>query len=245
MLGGGEESLRYRIPYPFPEENQLLMIGSHLQTTYKNREKSYPQISELLGKLSETKTGNYLIFFPSYAYMDDVYQVFSQRYPQVKTQIQGTDLNEKEREAFLAEFKENPQETFIGFCVLGGIFSEGIDLKGTRLIGTIIVSVGLPQMNPEQELIRTFYQDERGQGFQFAYQIPGMNKVLQAAGRVIRDAEDKGFVLLLDERFELPSVQRFFPPHWLAHRKANTNEQLIQQVKQFWLKNKENKGGNK
>ena len=84
MLGGGEESLRYRIPYPFPEENQLLMIGSHLQTTYKNREKSYPQISELLGKLSETKTGNYLIFFPSYAYMDDVYQVFSQRYPQVK-----------------------------------------------------------------------------------------------------------------------------------------------------------------
>ncbi len=245
VLGGGEESLRYRIPYPFPEENQLLMIGSHLQTTYKNREKSYPQISELLGKLSETKTGNYLIFFPSYAYMDDVYQVFSQRYPQVKTQIQGTDLNEKEREAFLAEFKENPQETFIGFCVLGGIFSEGIDLKGTRLIGTIIVSVGLPQMNPEQELIRTFYQEERGQGFQFAYQIPGMNKVLQAAGRVIRDAQDKGFVLLLDERFELPSVQRFFPPHWLAHRKANTNEQLIQQVKQFWLKNKENKGGNK
>ncbi|AFO43860.1 helicase [Enterococcus faecalis D32] len=245
VLGGGEESLRYRIPYPFPEENQLLMIGSHLQTTYKNREKSYPQISELLGKLSETKTGNYLIFFPSYAYMDDVYQVFSQCYPQVKTQIQGTDLNEKEREAFLAEFKENPQETFIGFCVLGGIFSEGIDLKGTRLIGTIIVSVGLPQMNPEQELIRTFYQEERGQGFQFAYQIPGMNKVLQAAGRVIRDARDKGFVLLLDERFELPSVQRFFPPHWLAHRKANTNEQLIQQVKQFWLKNKENKGGNK
>lgn len=100
-------------------------------------------------------------------------------------------------------------------------------------------------MNPEQELIRTFYQEERGQGFQFAYQIPGMNKVLQAAGRVIRDARDKGFVLLLDERFELPSVQRFFPPHWLAHRKANTNEQLIQQVKQFWLKNKENKGGNK
>lgn len=141
--------------------------------------------------------------------MDDVYQVFSQRYPQVKTQIQGTDLNEKEREAFLAEFKENPQEIFIGFCVLGGIFSEGIDLKGTRLIGTIIVSVGLPQMNPEQELIRTFYQEERGQGFQFAYQIPGMNKVLQAAGRVIRDAQDKGFVLLLDERFELPSVQRF------------------------------------
>ena len=86
-----------------------------------------------------------------------------------------------------------------------------------------------------------FYQEERGQGFQFAYQIPGMNKVLQAAGRVIRDAQDKGFVLLLDERFELPSVQRFFPPHWLAHRKANTNEQLIQQVKQFWLKIKKTK----
>ena len=111
---------------------------------------------------------------------------------------------EEEREAFLARFEANPIETLVGFCVLGGIFSEGIDLKGDRLIGTAIVGVGLPQMNHEQDLIKNYFDDAQGKGFEYAYQLPGMNKVLQAAGRVIRDVSDFGVVLLLDQRFISP-----------------------------------------
>lgn len=234
VLGGEEDSLRYRIPSPFPEENQLLLLGNHIQTTYKVRSQSYQQIVELLAEISQQKMGNYMIFFPSYSYMDEVYAQFIEKNPTIRTQIQGSGLNEQEREAFLAAFVAEPTESLIGFCVLGGIFSEGIDLKGSRLIGTIIVGVGLPQMNQEQELIRTYYQEEKQQGFQFAYQIPGMNKVLQAAGRVIRDVKDQGVVLLLDERFSTSAVQKLFPPHWQKARKMYNNQQIVAQVADFW-----------
>lgn len=143
-------------------------------------------------------------------------------------------MNEAEREAFLADFISEPEETLVGFCVLGGIFSEGIDLKGSRLIGTVIVGVGLPQINHEQELIKGYYDREKNQGFQFAYQIPGMNKVLQAAGRVIRDTDDRGVVLLLDQRFSTNAVQRFFPPHWNQAKTSYSSERTQQFLQQFW-----------
>lgn len=239
VLGGQENSLRYRIPSPFPAENQLLAIGTHIQTTYKKRSTSIHSIVALLGSLVELKPGNYFVFFPSYSYLDEVYEEFIERYPTIKTQVQGTGLNEQEREAFLAGFVEDPSETRLGFCVLGGIFSEGIDLKGSRLIGAIIVGVGLPQINDEQELIRTYYQTENQQGFQYAYQIPGMNKVLQAAGRVIRDVKDQGIVLLLDERFQTPAVQTLFPPHWQQAKQVHSNSQMLQLVADFWQKTKQ------
>ncbi|MFD2306203.1 ATP-dependent DNA helicase [Enterococcus termitis] len=237
VLGGGKESLRYRIPNPFAKENQLLVIENHIQTTYKERETSYQKIVESLGNMIQQKKGNYFVFFPSYSYMDIVYDLFRENYPAVKTKLQASMMNEAEREAFLADFVSEPEETLLGFCVLGGIFSEGIDLKGTRLIGTAIVGVGLPQINHEQELIKRYYDLERNQGFQFAYQIPGMNKVLQAAGRVIRDVEDKGIVLLLDQRFSSSRVQQFFPPHWNQSQTAYSAEQSKILQQKFWLAN--------
>lgn len=234
ILGGGEDSLRYRIPSPFPKENQLLVIEKYIQTTYKERADNHEKIVDSLTNMIQQKTGNYFVFFPSYSYMDSIYELFQQKNPQVKTKIQASMMNEAEREAYLADFELDPTETLVGFCVLGGIFSEGIDLKGSRLIGTAIVGVGLPQINHEQELIKGYYDQEKNQGFQFAYQIPGMNKVLQAAGRVIRDTDDKGVVLLLDQRFSTPPVQRLFPPHWNQVETSFSHERTKQLMHDFW-----------
>ncbi|MBL1225657.1 ATP-dependent DNA helicase [Enterococcus sp. BWR-S5] len=233
ILGGEEDSLTYRIPNPFPEENQQLLIARYVQTTYRERENSLDYLVESLTTMIQQKTGNYLFFFPSYAYLDMVYDAFKKKNPAIRTLIQQTDMNEQERERFLAEFIPDPKETLIGFCVLGGVFSEGIDLKGSRLIGTAVISVGLPQINEEQELIKNYF-DEQGLGFQYAYQIPGMNKVLQAAGRVIRDAADRGVVLLLDQRFASPAYQRLVPPHWYRAQVLSTIHHLEKNIQAFW-----------
>ena len=233
ILGGGEEALTYRIPSPFPQENQLLLVANDARTTYRERQNGLASLVQSLSAMVRQKTGNYLFFFPSYAYLDMVYEAFKAENPQVRTLIQQTEMAEKEREQFLAQFIADPQETLVGFCVLGGVFSEGIDLKGERLIGSAIISVGLPQINEEQELIKSYY-DEQHLGFQYAYQIPGMNKVLQAAGRVIRDAADRGVVLLLDQRFASPAYRRLTPPHWNRARNTYNLSQLEKEMQQFW-----------
>ncbi|HPR80759.1 MAG TPA: helicase C-terminal domain-containing protein [Enterococcus sp.] len=235
MLGGGSDALRYRLTSPFPIENQKICLTNYIQTTYKQRQNSLPNIVEAIATMAQEKIGNYLVFFPSYKYLDDTYQLFKELFPTVQTIVQDTEMNEEEREQFLAKFVANPTETFVGFCVLGGIFSEGIDLKGTRLIGSAIVGVGLPQMNHEQELIREYFDEHTGSGFEYAYQLPGMNKVLQAAGRVIRDLTDVGVVLLLDQRFNTPRYRRLFPPHWqptVCYRPQD----LIKELRTFWQK---------
>lgn len=231
---GGKESLAYRLPSPFPIENQQVLIASYLETTYRKREQSMPRLVETIQRFIQGKKGNYMIFFPSYQYLDQVAEVFKETYPSTRTLIQGTQLNEQEREDFLAEFIVEPQETLVGFCVLGGIFSEGIDLRGSRLIGSMIVGVGLPQMNHEQELIKSYYDEKEQLGFAYAYQLPGMNKVLQAAGRVIRDMEDQGIVLLADQRFVSSNYRKLFPPHWHQAKEVRTVEALSQTIHQFW-----------
>ncbi|MFR1479818.1 MAG: ATP-dependent DNA helicase, partial [Hydrogeniiclostridium mannosilyticum] len=146
-------------------------------------------------------TGNYMVYFPSYQYMRQAYELFHEQYPQVETLLQTADMDEAAREEFLSRFQDAPETTLLGFCVLGGIYSEGINLQGNRLIGVAVVGVGLPQVNREQEILRDYYEESRGHGFAFTYQYPGMNKVLQAAGRLIRSERDRGVVLLVDSRF--------------------------------------------
>jgi Rad3-related DNA helicase len=210
-------------------------LTNYIQTTYKQRQNSLPNIVEAIATMVQEKTGNYLVFFPSYKYLDDTYQLFKELFPTVQTIVQDTEMNEEEREQFLAKFVANPAETLVGFCVLGGIFSEGIDLKGTRLIGSAIVGVGLPQINHEQELIREYFDEHTDSGFEYAYQLPGMNKVLQAAGRVIRDLTDVGVVLLLDQRFNTLRYRQLFPPHWqptVCYRPQD----LVKELRTFWQK---------
>lgn len=238
VLGGGEESLSYRLPNPFPAENRLVMVDASIQTTYQKRTQSIPKIVSSIEALVRSKTGNYLVFFPSFQYLDQVAAYFHEVYPEVTIQIQGTKLSEVEREAFLASFDERPEKTMIGFCVLGGIFSEGIDLVGDRLIGTIVVGVGLPQINHEQELIKEYYDEKQNRGFSYAYQLPGMNKVIQAAGRVIRTMSDRGIILLLDQRYTNPHYQNLLPINWSDRKVVYNSEDINKTANDFWQNNK-------
>ena len=199
---------------PFPAGNLGLFCLPGISTRYRDRERSVQSVSDALARLAQSRVGNYLAFFPSYAYLRQVQEDFSARYPGISTLVQESGLDDAARAAFLARFEPDPAHTLLGFAVMGGIFGEGVDLAGDRLIGCAIVGVGLPQVNPRQEMLRRYYDAQNGAGFDYAYRYPGMNKVLQAAGRVIRTPEDKGVVLLLDDRFAKPEYQRLFPLHW-------------------------------
>ena len=234
VLGGDESSRRIALPSPFERDNLKLLIANHISTRYKDREQSIQPITELIMRTIEARTGNYMVYFPSYQYMNEVYTTFCERSPQVDTLVQRGGMDERERETFLARFDAANQQTLVGFCVLGGIYSEGIDLKGDRLIGTVIVGVGLPQIGREQDRIREYYAHVNGDGYAYAYQYPGMNKVLQAAGRVIRGENDHGVVLLIDDRFNTQSYLRLFPEHWRGCRLISSPEALENEIQKFW-----------
>jgi Rad3-related DNA helicase len=177
-----------------------------------------------------------MVFFPSYKYMNEVYNHFKVMYPTMECIIQDSIMNEEEREKFLNQFKESPENTMIGFCVLGGLFSEGIDLKKDRLIGAIIVGVGLPQICLERNIIRNFFEEDESLGYEYAYMYPGMNKVLQAAGRVIRSEEDKGIIVLLDDRFLQKKYLELFPREWFSFASIRNKDDIIKNIDQFWSK---------
>jgi DNA excision repair protein ERCC-2 len=182
------------------------------------------------------RTGNYLVFFPSYKYMIEVYARFAAIETGVRTIIQRTAMSEEEREGFLFEFDQPGNQSLLGFAVMGGIFGEGIDLVGDRLSGAIIVGVGLPQVCLEREVIRKYFDEEKGVGFEYAYIYPGMNKVMQAAGRVIRTENDRGVVLLIDERFNYPVYRELFPSEWNPVRRVRDVISMEETVRAFWNK---------
>ena len=220
---------------PFPPQHLGLYCLSSISTRYRDREASIRPLSDALAAMAKGKVGNYLAFFPSYAYLRQVYEDFTARYPDIPTLAQESGLDDAGRAAFLARFAPHPEKTLLGFGVLGGIFGEGVDLAGDRLIGCAIVGVGLPQVNPRQEMLRRYYDAAPGgTGFDYAYRCPGMNKVLQAAGRVIRTSEDKGVVLLLDDRFARGEYTRLFPRHWGHLQYLQTTQALSEALDAFW-----------
>lgn len=222
---------------PFPAQHFGLYCLPSISTRYRDRDASIPAVSDALAALARGKIGNYLAFFPSYAYLRKVHEDFTARYPEIDTLAQESGLDDAARAAFLERFSASPTQTLLGFGVLGGIFGEGVDLVGDRLIGCAIVGVGLPQVNPQQEILRRYYDEQSGSGFDYAYRYPGMNKVLQAAGRVIRTQEDKGVVLLLDDRFSRPEYARLFPKHWQHLRYLRDTDQLRRALEAFWSTN--------
>ena len=221
---------------PFPAGNLGLFCLPGISTRYRDRERSVQSVSDALARLVQARTGNYFAFFPSYAYLRQVHEDFAARYPGIRTLVQESRLDDAARAEFLAQFVPDPAETLLGFGVMGGIFGEGVDLAGSRLIGCAIVGVGLPQVNPQQEMLRRYYDAQNGSGFDYAYRYPGMNKVLQAAGRVIRTPEDRGAVLLLDDRFAQQEYIRLFPPHWRHIRYLRSCEELAAALQDFWNK---------
>ena len=171
-------------------------------------------VAAMIAKLLKGRQGHYMIYFPSYAYLKMIYSHLEQDLGRIDTLVQQPEMNEVEREAFLNRFKHTSSKTLVGFAVMGGIFGEGIDLKGERLTGAAIVGVGLPGICLERDLIREYFDQEKGAGFEYAYQYPGINRVLQAAGRVIRSEEDRGVILLIDQRYAQSRYRSLLPVHW-------------------------------
>lgn len=220
---------------PFSAKKRRILIGSDVSSRYTRRNHTeYRKIAEYISRCVWQRQGNYMVFFPSYRLMEDVYQVYEEEFSVdwVRCIRQNSDMTEREREEFLEEFQSR-EGTLVGFCVLGGIFSEGVDLTGESLIGAIIVGTGLPQIGSEREILKEYYDRKKQSGFDYAYRYPGMNKVLQAAGRVIRTKEDRGVILLLDDRFLGRDYGEIFPREWKDRSSCRLNT-VEEAVSRFW-----------
>ncbi|CAN7184224.1 ATP-dependent DNA helicase [Paenibacillus sp. LjRoot56] len=223
MLGAGEDDYSVTVPSPF-EKEQLEVFVQPLSTRYQDRELSRTQIARSIYELVMGRAGNYLVFFPSYAYMSSVYEAFTDLVGEaadtshLNILVQQVKMTEEEREHFLSAFQAGAEMTLVGFAVMGGIFSEGIDLVGDRLTGVVVVGVGLPQLGPERNLIKDYMERTGKNGYDYAYVYPGMNKVQQAGGRLIRSETDHGVLLLIDDRYLQPRYQRLLPEEWRDYK---------------------------
>ncbi|CAI3333836.1 ATP-dependent DNA helicase [Enterococcus cecorum] len=234
LLVGHTDDLTFRQSSPFNQNQFQVLVADYLPMTYKYRSQVVDSLCELIKKATDIKAGNYFCFFPSFSYMEEVYQRYIQLYPEAEVLIQSRELKDVEKEAFLANFQAQNEQVVLGFCVLGGVFSEGIDLKKNRLIGSIIVSVGLPQISKEQEELKRYFDEKNQQGFYYIYQLPGFNKMMQAAGRVIRTEEDRGVILLIDQRFSRKDYMQLYPSHWSKGVVVHDLSSMLNQLKQFW-----------
>lgn len=200
---------------PFPRENMLLLQARDVSTRYTMRSESmYRRYADYISRMAECKKGNYMAFFPSYRFMEEVYDQFVHKAEGIDVLLQAQNMDEREREEFLEEFDRERENSLVGFCVMGGVFSEGIDLTADRLIGAVIVGTGLPQVCNDREIVKDYFDSRGMRGFDYAYLYPGINKVLQSAGRVIRTETDRGVVLLLDDRFSRRQYRDSFPREW-------------------------------
>ena len=234
ILGGEKSDYNLTLNSPFDPNKLKVLIAKDISTKFRYREDSYPKIVEYIYAIISAKKGNYMVFFPSYKYMDEVSNRFVQKYPKVKVETQTNFMTEDARESFLQNFSSSAEEDILGFGVLGGIFSEGIDLKGDALIGVIVIGVGHPMICFEREIIKEYFNNKSNNGYEYSYMYPGMNKVLQAAGRVIRTEEDRGTVLLIDDRFLHQRYKRLFPKEWDNYHIASNNTDAQNEVYEFW-----------
>ncbi|MCA0756182.1 ATP-dependent DNA helicase [Paenibacillus sp. N4] len=224
MLGAGEDDYTLTVPSPFSRE-QLDVVIQPLSTRYRDRDESKLPIAKRILSLTAERPGNYFVFFPSYAYMNAVYETFMELLEglepegdgakeKVDVLLQTPDMAEEERDRFLAAFQAGTGRTLVGFAVMGGVFSEGVDLAGDRLIGVIVVGVGLPQIGVERDMLKDYFNGQGKSGYDYAYVYPGMNKVLQAGGRLIRSENDRGTLVLIDDRYLQPHYRRLLPEEW-------------------------------
>ncbi len=236
-LLGGEDSPTLELASPFDPENLCVAAVDTLSTKSDDRdERSFRKIATYIAATVSAKAGNYICYFPSYAFMESVQKAFSKKYPNVKVVVQKRGMSISARESFLSAFKNDEGVLRVGFCVLGGSFSEGVDLPGSRLIGSIVVGVGIPALSNERNIIRDYYEEKNGRGYDYSYSFPGMNSVLQAAGRVIRRDDDRGVVVLIDARYGEPLYAHLFPEHWAGLRFAGDPVSLAEIVRRFWKK---------
>ena len=227
LLGGGEEDACFAMPSPFPPEN-LLILQSDVNTRYRHREAACGAIAEAIRAMVQAKPGRYIAFFPSFAFMKQAAEMLD-----VPFQMQRSGMTDGERAEFLAPYQSGSRDPALSLCVLGGVFAEGIDLPGDALDGVVIVGVGLPQVNLFQETLRDYYDRTMEAGFLYAYMLPGMQKVAQAVGRVIRTETDRGVALLLDDRYRQGAYRRLCPEHWQIHAASDVRHAEAA-MRRFW-----------
>jgi len=234
LLTGTADHPRRIFHSPFPLENVSLLIHNGISTKYAQRADSYAEVAAAIASICSAHVGNYLVFFPSYAYLTAVLEQLKERLPERQLLVQDRGMTEAAREAFLAQFSAGNQETLVGLAVMGGIFGEGIDLVGDRLIGAVVVGVGVPQVGLERELIKDYFDRQNVNGFAYAYQYPGFNRVLQATGRVIRTEADRGIIVLIDERFAQARYRNLFPAHWQGFQVVRNTSEIEGKLSSFW-----------
>ena len=244
LLSTEKDNYAVYIDSSFDTKKRLLMNGVDVSTRYTMRSREmYQRYATYIFRVVKAKMGNYLIFFPSYRFMEDVYQEFTQLLAsdeeEMELVIQQKHMDEEERENFLRAFEMGREKSLIGVGVLGGIFSEGIDLTNEKLIGTLIIGTGLPQVCNEREILKSYFDQKGLYGFDYAYRYPGMNKVLQAAGRVIRTEDDRGVILLLDERFQREKGKEIFPKEWADCERCRLDI-VEEKIRLFWEKQTDN-----
>ena len=232
-LGGDKkEDPRLILPSPFPIDNLKILVAPKVSVKYKNREKSYQEVGDYINSFIKNKVGNYFIYSPSYEYMERLLSFVNLN--DVEYYVQNKDMTEEEREAFLLNFKPNPEKTTLGFLVIGGAFSEGIDLVSDRLIGAVIIGIGMPRINFESDQIAEYYKTQELPGHDYAYLNPGMNKIMQAVGRVIRSEEDRGAVLLIDERYLNRQYRDLYREEWKNYEVVLSPQEVEETLKDFY-----------
>ena len=228
------------ISSPFDKKRRLILVDSNLSLKYKDRNDTISAVFNDIINLVQCKKGNYMIFSPSFQYLS-LLQACLEQYKKtndISLIVQTSEMDNRQREEFLSNFKEDNNRTTIGLVVLGGIFSEGIDLKGDKLIGAIVISVGIPNISFEKDQEKNYFsKDKSVNGYDYAYSFPGMNKVLQASGRVIRSEEDKGIILLIDSRYKLPLYKKLLDESYPDYKMISSDD-IIEVTEEFWRNNR-------
>jgi Rad3-related DNA helicase len=237
-LGGDRSSDTLAVDSPFDNGQLAVAIVDSVSTRYSEREDTLLAVARVIAASVSAKRGNYMVFSPSFAYSEALFNAFSAKYPKIHTILQKKDMTGVEKAAFLEEFSKKDSSYLIGFCVMGGIYSEGVDLAGDSLIGAVVVGLGLPTLSYEREAIAAYYQEKYDEGREFAYIYPGMNRVLQAGGRVIRREDDRGVIVLVDDRFDDPIYKKLIPKLWQKVKFINSPLLLREELDKFWLEDK-------
>ena len=220
---------------PFDPSQLSVAIMDRISIRYSERDKTLPAVCRVIAATLSAKRGHYMVFAPSFEYAEAIYNEFKAKYPKVKSILQDKSMSAAEKEDFLAAFSREPEAYLVGFCVMGGIYSEGIDLAGDSLIGSVVVGIGIPSLSYEREVIAEYFEEKYESGKQYAYVYPGMNRVFQAAGRVIRREDDKGVIVLIDDRFADPIYKKSIPNLWEGMQYVSDAKDLKSELDKFWL----------
>lgn len=219
---------------PFNPEQLSVSIMDRISIRYSERSRTLPAVCRVVAATLSAKRGHYMVFAPSFEYAEALYNEFSSKYPKIKSMLQGKDMTASEKQDFLAAFSKDSGSYLVGFCVMGGIYSEGIDLAGDSLIGAVVIGIGMPSLSYEREAIAEYFEEKYEAGKQYAYIYPGMNRVFQAAGRVIRREDDKGVIVLIDDRFADPIYKKSIPSLWEGMQYVSDAKDLKTELDKFW-----------